>query len=143
MNILFVYTYIQTNIQDLMNVFLKCCKCSILSITSTFISWKRVNMSIAYMKQTAHQKHLKVCRIKNLKTVPLAQHLKVFYHWMEDSRLKITQKSFRRIVNPGQTQTTIYIYIYYYVQGCLMQKNSCAQAGRSVPCFRPCASCNS
>ena len=58
-------------------------------------------MSIAYMKETAHQNNLKVCLIKNL----IANHLNVFYHWMEDSRLKITQKSFLRIVNPGQAQT--------------------------------------
>ena len=44
---------------------------SVFSITPTFAFWKRVNMSIAYMKETAHQKPLKVCLIKNLKAVPL------------------------------------------------------------------------
>ena len=32
---------------------------------------KRVNMNIAYMKQTAHQEHLQVNLIKNLKACPL------------------------------------------------------------------------
>ena len=46
-------------------------KCHVFSATPTFASWKRVNMSIAYRKQAAHQKHWKVCPIKNLTAFPL------------------------------------------------------------------------
>ena len=53
------------------------------------------------------QKRLKVC----LRTGKLlhwnAKHLTICYHWIEDSRLKITRKTFLKVVNPGHTQATL------------------------------------
>ena len=62
---IFTYTYIYTykHYNKNMILFVKCC-----------IHLPLPPGSIAYMKQTAHQKHLKVCLFKNLKVVPLDRY---------------------------------------------------------------------
>ena len=71
-----IYTYIHTYIVPLMilPLFIKYCEiqCFLSRLhLPLFTSWKKVNMSIANMKQTAGQKHLKVCLSSNLEVFPL------------------------------------------------------------------------
>ena len=79
---IYIYTHIQTSsIFSILHLFVECC--NRFQHYTQLASWKRVNMSIAYMKHNAHQKHLKVCLGTGKCFNWIAKHLKVFYHWTE------------------------------------------------------------
>ena len=104
MNIhIYIYTHMHAHIHTyivprmILRLFIKYSKIQFSATLRLplFAFWKRVNMSKADMKQTAHQKHLKVC-------LPLDREA-----LERITRLKMTRKTFLTIVNPGQTQTIL------------------------------------
>ena len=52
--------------------------------------------------------------------------MEVFYHGMENSRLKITQETVLRVDNPGQTQTTFKFFehlkvLYHWIEDSILR----------------------